>query len=105
MCIGAQPNTELIRASGFPDWLDTKSYIQVDNKLQVKICDMMNIYAIGDCCDVPEEKMARVVEAHAKTVAYNIDQFIHKRHDMRQYEGANARMIMLVTVGRRMAIM
>jgi NADH dehydrogenase FAD-containing subunit len=31
-----------------------------------------NIYAIGDCCNTPEEKMAAYCSAHAETVAWNI---------------------------------
>ena len=31
-----------------------------------------NIYAIGDCCNTSEEKLAAHACAHARTVAYNI---------------------------------
>jgi NADH dehydrogenase FAD-containing subunit len=30
------------------------------------------VYAIGDCCNTPEEKMAAYCTAHAETVAWNI---------------------------------
>ena len=31
-----------------------------------------NIYAIGDCCNTSEEKLAAHACAHARTVAHNI---------------------------------
>ena len=31
-----------------------------------------NIYAIGDCCNTSEEKLASHACAHARTVAHNI---------------------------------
>ena len=31
-----------------------------------------NVYAIGDCCNTPQEKLAAHACAHARTVACNI---------------------------------
>ena len=44
--------------------------LMVDNYLQVK--GLTDVYAIGDCCDTPEIKVATGAQAHAKYVVENI---------------------------------
>ena len=49
-----------------------------DNKNRLKVTPQLliagetNIYAIGDCCNTSEEKLAAHACAHARTVAHNI---------------------------------
>ena len=49
-----------------------------DNKNRLKVTPELllvgesNIYAIGDCCNTSEEKLASHACAHARTVAHNI---------------------------------
>ena len=62
------------------------------------------MFAIGDCCDINEEKMALRASKHAAVVAYNIEKLVNgKCGDMKKYEvGGNK--IMIVPVGRNEAI-
>ena len=56
-------------------WLDPSKF---DNKNRLKVTPELlivgetNVYAIGDCCNTSEEKLAAHACAHARTVAYNI---------------------------------
>lgn len=52
------------------DKLASNGALKVNEHLQVDGYD--NIYAIGDCADVKEPKMAYHAELHAKVVATNI---------------------------------
>ena len=45
-------------------------YDQVNEYLQLS--GHTNIFAVGDCCDTPEHKMAAFAGAHGETVARNI---------------------------------
>jgi len=68
-CIGLPPNKDSI--SRLMDGkLDENHRIKVDEFLKVE--GFSNIYAIGDCCNTPEDKMAAHAENHAKSVAANI---------------------------------
>ena len=59
----------------FVFWLDPSKF---DNKNRLKVTPELlivgetNVYAIGDCCNTSEEKLAAHACAHARTVAYNI---------------------------------
>lgn len=44
--------------------------LMVDNYLQVE--GITDVYAIGDCCNTPEIKVATGSQAHGKHVAENI---------------------------------
>jgi hypothetical protein len=56
-------------------YLDASKF---DNKNRLKVTPQLliagetNIYAIGDCCNTSEEKLAAHACAHARTVAHNI---------------------------------
>ena len=56
-------------------WLDPSKF---DNKNRLKVTPELlivgetNVYAIGDCCNTSEEKLAAHACAHARTVAFNI---------------------------------
>ncbi len=102
VCGGGRANTDVIRAC-FPEWLDSEGRVQVNKNLQVKVCDCLNIFAMGDCCGVREEKMARVVEAHARVVAQNVGELAEGGRRMVQYEAGGK--MMLVTVGRRAGVL
>ncbi|WP_395241659.1 FAD-dependent oxidoreductase, partial [Salmonella sp. s51933] len=49
---------------------DKMGRLLVDNYLQVK--GITDVYAIGDCCDTPEIKVATGAQAHGEHVAENI---------------------------------
>ena len=49
---------------------DSNGRLKVSSALQV--IGVENVYAIGDCCNTSEEKMAAHAESHAICVATNI---------------------------------
>ena len=63
-------------------YLDASKF---DNKNRLKVTKELlvigepNVYAIGDCCNTPEEKLAAHACAHARTVAHNIWRDIRDR--------------------------
>ena len=68
-CIGIEPNTDFLNLH-FSDSLDEKKRIQVNEYLQVK--GYKNIFALGDCTDVSEEKLAINAKRHATVTVDNV---------------------------------
>ena len=62
----------LLRNIGISDAskFDNKNRLRVTPELL--LVGEQNIYAIGDCCNTSEEKLASHACAHARTVAHNI---------------------------------
>ncbi|XP_066476757.1 ferroptosis suppressor protein 1 [Tiliqua scincoides] len=69
VCTGIKINSSAYR-NAFSDKLASNGALKVNEYLQVNGYD--NIYAIGDCADVKEPKMAYHAALHAKVVATNI---------------------------------
>ena len=64
-----------------PDWpvlcpgadkLDENGRVKVNDKLEVEGFENNNVYAIGDCCNTNEEKMATYAGTHGDTIAKNL---------------------------------
>merc|ERR1711953_312723 len=69
-CIGLPPHKESIRNLVTAEQIDEEGRIKVNDFLQVS--DHQNIFAVGDCCNTQEHKMAAFAGAHGETVARNI---------------------------------
>ena len=52
------------------EYIDEAGRIKVDTFLQVE--GLTKIYAVGDCCNTQEDKMAAFAGKHGETVAANI---------------------------------
>jgi apoptosis-inducing factor 2 len=68
-CTGSKPNTDFMK-SAFPGSIDEKGLIIVDNFFKVKGTE--NIYAIGDCNNIPEAKLGYLAGLHGELLAKNI---------------------------------
>lgn len=68
-CTGMTPNTSLTKTLFGSTTFDESNLLKVNNFLQVEGVD--DIYAIGDCVNTPEPKMAVHAENHAKLLAAN----------------------------------
>lgn len=62
------------------EYIDEAGRIKVNSFLQVE--GLTNIYAVGDCCNTKEDKMAAFAGKHGETVAANLlkAQLRFKRH-------------------------
>lgn len=69
-CVGLPPNRESITKLVTSDQIDDNGRIKVNEFLQVS--GHSNIFAVGDCCNTEEHKMAAFAGAHGETVARNI---------------------------------
>lgn len=69
-CTGLGPNRGLTEKVFTSDQFDEMRRLKVDAMLQIQ--GMSNVYAIGDCCDTKEEKMAAHAGTHAYTVSNNL---------------------------------
>ncbi|XP_070802460.1 ferroptosis suppressor protein 1 [Pituophis catenifer annectens] len=69
LCTGIKINSSAY-SSAFRDQLANNGALKVNDHLQVVGCD--NIYAIGDCTDVREPKLAYHAQLHANVVVTNI---------------------------------
>jgi len=71
-CIGLPPNKASVKSLVPSDQIDDNGRIKVNEFLQVS--GHTNIFAVGDCCNTEEHKMAAFAGAHGETVAKNIVQ-------------------------------
>jgi len=69
-CIGLPPHKESIRNLVAAEHIDEEGRIKVNEYLQLS--GHNNIFAVGDCCNTQEHKMAAFAGAHGETVARNI---------------------------------
>ena len=96
VCIGGKPNTDLIKST-HPDWVDDKGYIKVNSRLNLEGSN--NIFVIGDCCNINEEKMALKCKDHADVVMHNISQLLSKGNKFKEYK-ASQKIMMIASIGR-----
>jgi NADH dehydrogenase FAD-containing subunit len=96
LCCGSKPCTGMIKDS-FPKWLNNKGQVMVNKNLQV--VDNYNIFAIGDCCDTEELKLAFLVMYHAQVVIDNILLIMSKATKLKEYSSPSIQK-MLMSVGR-----
>lgn len=68
--IGLKPNTQLLRTILGDGKIDENNRVKVTAELLVDGTD--KVYAIGDCCNTAQEKMAAHAQNHGETVAENI---------------------------------
>ena len=61
------------------------------------------IFALGDCCDIKEEKMALKVEKHAAVIAHNFEQIINNKTKLKEYI-PSSRKLMIASIGRNNGI-
>ena len=69
-CTGLTPNTDIAKEILGEGAIDANGRIKVNS--QLRVVNTKNVYAIGDCCNTREEKMAAHAEAHGTLVAKNI---------------------------------
>lgn len=94
-CTGLKVNTEAYKNS-LGDKMNRLGRLNVDEFLQVK--DVPDVYAIGDCNDVPEIKLAYGAETQGKYVADNL-KLKHEGKAMKPYN-VNKSVFMVLCCGR-----
>jgi len=73
VCTGAKPNTSFLR-NHFEGVIDDQKRVKVNPYFQIE--GHQNIFALGDITNIPEVKLAFVIEAHVPLVTNNIKQLI-----------------------------
>lgn len=68
-CVGLKPNTALMDMH-FSSSLDEQSRIKVDSQFRVEGTE--NIFALGDCANIPEGKLGYLADQQAGALAKNI---------------------------------
>ena len=69
-CTGLAPNTNLTKEIFGEDKFDDQKRLKVTDRLQVE--GYTNVFAIGDCANTPEHKMAAHAANHAQLVVSNL---------------------------------
>eukprot|EP00092_Neocalanus_flemingeri_P015668 GFUD01016959.1.p1 GENE.GFUD01016959.1~~GFUD01016959.1.p1 ORF type:complete len:376 (+),score=91.40 GFUD01016959.1:233-1360(+) len=69
-CVGLPPNKTMIEKLVSADSIDENHRIKVNEYLEVE--GHPSMFAIGDCCNTPEHKMAAFAGKHGELVASNI---------------------------------
>jgi apoptosis-inducing factor 2 len=98
MAVGIVPNTEWCREY-LGEALE-RGLLKVDEHFAVE--GHPNIFALGDCCSVAEEKLAQNARFHAEVVAHNLLCSIRGDTNTKSYESAPRPM--LISLGNRTAI-
>jgi NADH dehydrogenase FAD-containing subunit len=99
-CTGLQPNTAFL-TKHFPEHLDEGKRIKVNQYLQLSSYE--NIFAIGDCTNVKEEKLAINAKRHATLVVTNIRR-LERQSELHPYKISKL-FTSLISCGRSHAIM
>lgn len=99
-CTGIMPNTSFLEKN-FPDHLDEKKRVRVNKNLQLQGCP--NIFALGDCNNIVEEKLALNAKRHATLVVDNIKR-LDSGDKVKPYVISKL-FITLISCGRKKAIM
>lgn len=97
-CIGLKPNTSLV-THNFPSSLDANARLIVDGRFRVEGTE--NLYALGDCANVPEGKLGYLADQQAAALAKNIIATA-KGKPTRDYKPNP--MMALVPVGRKQGV-
>lgn len=69
-CVGLPPNRSALSSLLRPDQLDELGRAKVNQFLQLEVEE--KVFAIGDCCNTQEDKMAAFADKHGEVVATNI---------------------------------
>eukprot|EP00818_Percolomonas_sp_WS_P009482 CAMPEP_0117448402 /NCGR_PEP_ID=MMETSP0759-20121206/7381_1 /TAXON_ID=63605 /ORGANISM="Percolomonas cosmopolitus, Strain WS" /LENGTH=579 /DNA_ID=CAMNT_0005240785 /DNA_START=139 /DNA_END=1875 /DNA_ORIENTATION=- len=69
-CIGFTPQTETFRDTWDVNAFDKRGQIRINEYFQVE--NHPTVFAIGDICNIVEEKLAQVAEKHADLLAKNL---------------------------------
>jgi NADH dehydrogenase FAD-containing subunit len=96
ICYGGKPYTDFLKES-YPNWLDENGRITVNKHLQVSDC--LNIFAMGDCCNTKEFKLAYLAGMHGEVVADNIDLLLNHKTKLKEYS-VPSKTIMIMSIGR-----
>lgn len=96
ICYGSKPCTNII-SSSFPNWLNETGEIKVNKHFQV--LDNVNIFAIGDCCDTKELKLAFNAGFHASVAANNVARLLNGDVRLKEYF-VSKRKMMFMSAGR-----
>ena len=94
-CTGLKVNHDAYKTS-FADKVDKEGRLKVDKFLQVE--GVKDVYAIGDCSNVPELKVATGAQTHGEHVAANI-QLLANGKEAKPYT-INEKISMCLSIGR-----
>jgi NADH dehydrogenase FAD-containing subunit len=97
ICTGSKPCTDLLK-NCMPTCLNSDGYIKVTDTFQ--LVNNPNMFALGDCCDSGDAKLAYKAGAQAPTVAFNIEQLIKKNENKLKKYSVSTTPIMILSIGR-----
>jgi len=86
-CIGLPPNTDSINNLVDSKYIDENGRIKVDGYLRVQDMKNKKIFAIGDCCNTKEDKMAAYAGAQAELLVNNITMTLrgYRMEELKEY--------------------
>jgi NADH dehydrogenase FAD-containing subunit len=93
-CIGSKANTGFL-SNEFESSLNDRGLIRVDDHF--KVMNTENIYAIGDCTDIPEAKLGLLAIQHGELLAKNLIKLAHGQSPVRYNI---KKPVILVPIGR-----
>lgn len=93
-CTGMKVNSVAYQ-SKLSDKMEKNGSLKVDRFLQVE--EIENVFAIGDCSNTPELKLAYIARLHADTVVENIKR-LNENKRLKEYKTSNA--VMVLPLGR-----
>eukprot|EP01119_Soliformovum_irregulare_P023989 TRINITY_DN8502_c0_g1_i1.p1 TRINITY_DN8502_c0_g1~~TRINITY_DN8502_c0_g1_i1.p1 ORF type:complete len:353 (-),score=84.97 TRINITY_DN8502_c0_g1_i1:56-1114(-) len=96
-CTGSSRNTQTL-TKNFGDVLDATGHLKVTDTFQVQ--DSPNIFAIGDICNIQQEKTSIAGGDHAAVASHNILQLINGKTKLKEYKPPASPMI-VVALGQR----
>lgn len=89
-CTGMKVNSVAYQ-SKLSDKMEKNGSLKVDRFLQVE--EIENVFAIGDCSNTPELKLAYIARLHADTVVENVKR-LNENKRLKEYKTSNAAMVL-----------
>ena len=92
-CIGLPPNRDSINNLVDSQYIDENGRIKVNGYLQVEGMKNKKIFAIGDCCNTQEDKMAAYAGKQAELLVNNITMTLrgYRMEELKEYSRVTSR--------------
>jgi apoptosis-inducing factor 2 len=102
VCFGVfKPNTDWLK-NCMASSLDSRGFIKIKDTFQFEA--NANMFAMGDCCNLNEPKLAYKAAGHAETVAFNIEQLIKNNQNKLKKYVVSDKPMMLLSIGRNQGV-
>jgi apoptosis-inducing factor 2 len=101
ICVGVKPCSDFLKKC-LPNCLDEKGFIKIKDTFQLESNE--SIFALGDCCNLDEPKMALKAKFQVPCAAHNIEQLLKNNGNKLKRHKISSFKMMILSVGKNEGI-